>query len=191
MSCAVINDKIQCEQARVPVLCLSVKQAAQHRHKPHNPAFSLRTHSLTAGVSVIMQAQTGSTPGTPDSSRTCLCVCADRDRKWTLPCPARCAAPKVWTPVCRLRPCSRSDTAACPGRSAGTVRTPGPSPRVRALPHTRSRDRDHRVHARVRTSWSWAMLFVKVTGGNKRQKWNLPTQTSPSRFCKVNSASFT
>ena len=62
-----------------------------------------------------------------------------------LPCPARPAGPTVWTPAFHRRPCSRSGTAASPGRSSDTVRTPGPSPRAHAPPHTRSR-----VHVRDR-----------------------------------------
>lgn len=70
---------------------------------------------------------------------------------WPLPCPDRSAGPTAWTPAFRLRPCSRSDTAPSPCRSAGTVRTPGPSLRARVLPRTRSRGRGR---DRAQTSWS-------------------------------------
>lgn len=118
-----------------------------HTHKQHPQRFS----------------QSGDTSRITDRGRGSL---------RPLPCPARSADPTVWTPAFRLRPCSRSDTAPSPGRSAGTVRTPGPSPRARAPPRTRSRDRDH-DRDRARTSWSWGTL-LSVTGGWKKWGWKPP-----------------
>lgn len=95
-----------------------------------------------------------------------------------LPCPARSADPTVWTPAFRLRPCSRSDTAASPCRCAGTVRIPGPSRRAHAPPHSRSRVRD-----RVRVlTWRSSKRCWNL-GNSGGQRWQTDHYTRKSRKC--------